>query len=62
MTALAHELAGLIGPLHGLSPNSNRRRKVERRPILNPQTPAPPLRLKTKRQARKMNAARSRAA
>jgi hypothetical protein len=46
MTALAHELAGLIGPLHGLSPNSNRRRKVERRPILNPQTPAPPLRLK----------------
>jgi hypothetical protein len=47
MAALAHELTGLIGPLHGRDlriPIVSG--KIERRPILNAQTPTPPLRLK----------------
>jgi hypothetical protein len=45
MAALAHQLAGLIGPLHGLGlriPIVGG--KIERRPILNAQTLAAPLR------------------
>jgi hypothetical protein len=45
MPALAHELRGLIGPLHGagLRIPKSPAEKIERRPILNAQTPASPL-------------------
>src|ERR1700733_918566 len=55
MAALAHQLAGLIGPLHGLGlriPIVGG--KIERRPILNAQTLAAPATVDaTKRRARK---------
>jgi hypothetical protein len=45
VTALAHELAGLIGPLHRLvSEFQSSAEKIERGPILNAQTPTRPLR------------------
>jgi hypothetical protein len=45
MAALAHELAGLIGPLHGLvSEFQSSAEKIERRSTSNAQTPTRPLR------------------
>jgi hypothetical protein len=45
VTALAHELAGLISPLHGLvSEFQSSAEKIERRSTLNAQTPTRPLR------------------
>src|ERR1700722_9501280 len=45
VTALAHELAGLVSPLHGLlSEFQSSAEKIERRSTLNAQTPTRPLR------------------
>jgi hypothetical protein len=45
VTTLAHELAGLIGPLHGrVSEFQSSAEKIERRSTLNAQTPTRPLR------------------
>ena len=52
MTALAHELAGLKGPLHGLVSEFQRwRKKIERRSISITQTTALPVENSTKRRA-----------